>query len=443
MDQGMMDFQALSDQLEVDRRPAWVKLVLGPAVEGPPFVWFAQVVVGSEPENWELRRWAYPECTFLACESDARRLASLFGPGRREFLLERELVAFDFVDSPFNWYRHPSRQKYSDIELPWPSTTMTPNLANRDRQPPSGYLVGVHSFPTFGGACAAFFSDHWVQTGASNPTLGQVTVRIVDERARIERVLVGAASLNVWVDGEKAAGTRLELNSSIERNEMTIDRRGLVVFPLPNGLGQDGWVWLKDKDRWIDYRSLAGWGGSRSADVEIEATEDPVADISWLATQGESSWLEYKRQLPDDTKEDKRKVLKGLVAFANGEGGTMVFGVTGSDDAGRVVGLDGEPDVLMRRLNDLIRDYIKPSLATRIKGDTVDGKFVIRVEVDACQGVITALVVDPKKPEFYVRRNGSTYFANPEELASLAKPTAAFQTGDSLSPLNGRRFAEF
>jgi hypothetical protein len=57
--------------------------------------------------------------------------------------------------------------------------------------------------------------------------------------------------------------------------------------------------------------------------VEFETPEDPVAEITALAAQGETAHLEYKRELPDKTNDSLRKVLKTVVAFANGEGGTM------------------------------------------------------------------------------------------------------------------------
>ncbi len=165
-----------------------------------------------------------------------------------------------------------------------------------------------------------------------------------------------------------------------------------------------------------------GWGGSRSAGVEIAAPEDPVADLSALAAQGESTWLEYKRQLPSDSKESKRTVLKTVVAFANGEGGTLLFGVDGDDETGQIVGVPGDAPELQRRVNDLLRALITPTPPSTVSAHDIEGKCVIRVDTVANQGILYALVVDANRPEYYVRRNGSTYFARREELAALVKP---------------------
>ena len=55
--------------------------------------------------------------------------------------------------------------------------------------------------------------------------------------------------------------------------------------------------------------------------------------------------LEYKEKLPDNTTE-KRTVFKTIVAFANGDGGSMLFGVT---DDGTIAGLNGDLSVQRRR----------------------------------------------------------------------------------------------
>jgi ATP-dependent DNA helicase RecG len=42
-----------------------------------------------------------------------------------------------------------------------------------------------------------------------------------------------------------------------------------------------------------------------------------------LSLQGESKNVEYKERVP----EDSQKYMKSVVAFANGDGGRIVFGV--------------------------------------------------------------------------------------------------------------------
>jgi hypothetical protein len=326
------------------------------------------------------------------------------------------------------WFRHASRQFYGGIELPWPSRTVTISTADGQFNAPGGFLVGSEgpSFPSFGGAYSAFFFDQWTQTGAGQPTFGQLTFRLVDGRARIRRIVARAVSVEVWVDGRMVRGSRLELNSSKDRIEVTVDTSGRISIPLRSGLGDDAWLWLKDETDWIDYRSIYRWGGQQSADVEFEVPDDPIASITSLATHGETTYLEYKRALPEDNPASKRKSLKTIVAFANGDGGTMLFGVDGDDSAGEIVGLLGKPAVLKRQLNDLVRDRISPPPKFTITGREVEGRFLIQLEVSPGEGTLHALALDLNKPEYFVRRNGSTYYARPEELAKIVgKPQSS------------------
>jgi len=286
--------------------------------------------------------------------------------------------------------------------------------------------MNAPSFPSFATAFYTFFYDKHVLAGQGlQPPLAQFALFVAEEEWRIARVVVGAASLDVWADGSMVAGTRLELISAQDRETFIVHGPDRYTFSLPDGLSQDAWIWLKGASGYLDYRYLTGWGGRHSAGVEFAVPDDPVADLSALAAQGESTWLEYERELPADSKESKRKIFKTIVTFANGEGGTLLFGVDGDNDTGTIVGLAGDAPDLQRKVNDLIRALVMPAPPYTVTVQEIDGKCVIRVDVEANQGVIYALALDSNRPEYYVRRNGSTYFARPEELAALVKPVNA------------------
>ena len=59
-------------------------------------------------------------------------------------------------------------------------------------------------------------------------------------------------------------------------------------------------------------------------------------EIEKLIEMGESSTVEFKRLLPSEDK----KVLKTFVAFANGAGGKVIFGV--EDSTGKILGVPDE-----------------------------------------------------------------------------------------------------
>lgn len=93
---------------------------------------------------------------------------------------------------------------------------------------------------------------------------------------------------------------------------------------------------------------------------------------------GENVNIEYKREVP----EKSIKYVKSVVAFANGKGGRIVFGI--DDETKDVVGMDNERifqtvDAITTAIADSCEPAIMPSVALK----TIDGKTVIIVEVDA------------------------------------------------------------
>ena len=425
MDQGSIELSAVGPMLGCDKRNAWVKLLLGPAQDRVRPVWSTLAIVGPCPEKWDPSRWEYEQCTFVAVEMKASDLASHIESGVRDLELGTERTRLNFNASSIQWMRHASREQYGNVELAWPSVTYNLSFEGQFQSLPNGYLCSMDapSFPSFATAYSTFFYNKHLSAGTGyQPILGEFSLVIAEEEWRIARVVVGAASLDVWVEGSKIADTRLELNSAQDRETLVVHRPDRYTFSLPNGLSEDTWIWLKGERGYLDYRYLTGWGGRHSAGVEFAVPDDPVADLSALAAQGESTWLEYKREPPADSKESKRRIFKTIVAFANGEGGTLLFGVDGDDDTGTIVGVAGDAPSLQRKVNDLIRALVMPAPPYTVTAQEIDGKCVIKVDVEGNQGIIYALVLDPNRPEYYVRRNGSTYFARPEELAALAKP---------------------
>jgi hypothetical protein len=435
MDTGVVLIDEVAGWLRRDRRGAWVRVLVGPEVEEERPLRFAEILVGSEPPGWEHRTWTYSGWTFMTREMTARQLASLLESEGAGGLVELSLgelsTGFSLTGSP-QWFRLASWQEYDRVELEWPSRLVNLPIDGGLTNQPPGYMVGMDgpSFPTFAGAFGAFFYDQWGQSGANQPTLGQIKVRILDRRARIRRTVARAASVDVWVDGRSAKGCHLELNSTTAHLDVELAGRGKVTQPLPAGLGQDPWLWLKSGSEWIDYRSLTPWGGRQPRGVEFEAPDDALAEVTALAAQGESTYLEYKSVLPDDNQTSKRKTLKTVVAFANGEGGTILFGVDGDDSAGTIMGLSGNPAQLVRRLNDLVRDCLSPAPNFTVAAHVVEGKAVIRLDVGSGAGVLYSLMLDTNRPEYYVRRNGSTYYARPEELAQVVVTGVQQTPGD-------------
>ncbi|MBQ9094879.1 MAG: ATP-binding protein [Akkermansia sp.] len=91
---------------------------------------------------------------------------------------------------------------------------------------------------------------------------------------------------------------------------------------------------------------------------------------------GEGTQLEFKLILPAKDK----KVLKTIVAFANGDGGSIIFGV--DDVTHEVVGIESENLAhLMDSITDMICNACEPLIIPELSLRTFGKKTVLQVEV--------------------------------------------------------------
>lgn len=140
--------------------------------------------------------------------------------------------------------------------------------------------------------------------------------------------------------------------------------------------------------------------------------DQPGAELGFLIAGGEGLHAEFKREIPT-TPEPRTKVLKTVVAFASGEGGTIVFGV---DDELQPVGLDpAAMDLYMRTVSSMIRDSAAPEPTYNLRTAELDGHALLIVEVTPGR---RWYALNPAKPEFYVRRGSSTVPARIDEIAA-------------------------
>ena len=91
---------------------------------------------------------------------------------------------------------------------------------------------------------------------------------------------------------------------------------------------------------------------------------------------GESKEIEFKVERPSDAK----KYMKSVVAFANGNGGKIVFGVEDKDL--KVVGIPNE--ILFTEMDAIanaISDSCQPMIIPDISIQEIEGKTLIVVEI--------------------------------------------------------------
>lgn len=123
---------------------------------------------------------------------------------------------------------------------------------------------------------------------------------------------------------------------------------------------------------------------------------------------GESKNIEYKVTVP----EKSEKYMKTVVAFANTQGGRLIIGV--DDKTHQVVGVDNDNLFqLMDSLANAISDSCEPQIIPDIEPQTVDGKTIIIVTVEAGKNRPYYIKSKGKKNGTYIRVAGTSRVAYP------------------------------
>lgn len=129
---------------------------------------------------------------------------------------------------------------------------------------------------------------------------------------------------------------------------------------------------------------------------------------------GESKNIEYKVALPDKSE----KYMKTIVAFANTQGGKLIVGV--DDRTHEIVGVENE--ILFQVMDGIanaVSDSCMPQIIPDIEPQTVEGKTVIVVSVEAGKNRPYYLKSKGKENGTYIRVAGTSRQAFPEKIREL------------------------
>ena len=130
--------------------------------------------------------------------------------------------------------------------------------------------------------------------------------------------------------------------------------------------------------------------------------------------RGESRNVEFKVTLPKESE----KYTKSIVAFANTQGGKLIFGV--DDETRKVVGIDeDELFRMMDSISNAISDSCRPQIVPNIEPQTVDAKTVIVVTVTPGANRPYYLKSKGKDKGTFIRVAGTSRPAYPEKVKEL------------------------
>jgi len=250
-------------------KPAYLRAALQ-QVDGRWRLRYVEAVVGSRPLGWRAELWSYEGVAFVADDMTGDQLARALDPTDEKTIeLQGYEATVASISQPVSWRRNPSLARHDLSPLPWPSVDFELYVqGGGETQVPSGLLIGADcpSFPSFEAAFRAFFFGDYSTMSAQQVPHGLGRVRVVQLEGWLRRVRVAPTRLDVWVGGDAANGTRVELNGATYAAAKTVGRTGKVRLRLPDGLRDDAWLYLSRENRWLDFRTLGPrWrsGGSR------------------------------------------------------------------------------------------------------------------------------------------------------------------------------------
>jgi Putative DNA-binding domain len=254
------------------------------------------------------------------------------------------------------------------------------------------------------------------------PGLG-AAVYLEQSDAWLEHIHFSSSALKITLDGTNLSGTRLKVTGTGVQDYDDYPVEKTVLLSAPDGPPDIIKIALLKGNTWLDYfyddrRSRYNPLVPRHTNVVFDYQE-PDEEILSLIESGEGRTIEFKWEESDD----KDKWKKTVVAFANTEGGYILFGVR--NDA-QVVGLSkelakhGSLEHFKDGLTDAISNTITPvPLYEILPPVKIEGKDVLVIKVISDEKTHSLLI--NKAPVFYIRRDATTRPANNFETQELVR----------------------
>ncbi|HLX88893.1 MAG TPA: ATP-binding protein [Acidimicrobiales bacterium] len=398
---------------------AWIRLAVADADDGKGWiVRNLEVVTGEEPPSWELIDWRYPKVRFLAEVRAGSELVEWLRGG--QVTLDEHSYPIGSLNDQAHWVWSASLAPYGVAPLPWPSWTVQLDaMANYNE--PGRPLVSdaAPSFGTFYDAASCVFA------GGRDIPGGQIRPGIYWRHqmteGRIDSVRIGD-DMRVTLIGDSLDGTTVEV-AGRQRGPCeqvhTIGREATLTFPVSESLQRNAWLVLKRGAMLMDRKQLASQY-PYAADPGVEFAPAIGSRLEILIGMREGPTVEFKEGVPADDK-SKKQAMKTVAAFANGEGGSLLFGV---DDDYNVVGLAKQKVAkFVDDLSQIVDTWVEPPPPTRME--------VLAIPDDDDHEVIE-LVVDPgnrlyccgrqmRERRPYIRLHGRSVPARPEEIEAIVR----------------------
>lgn len=382
-----------------------------------------EIIDGSRPTGGFDGEWEYPSVSLRAQKLPGERVGGWLREGKVTTHDGWEHSLSQPTDR-LNWNRRESYAQSGYEVLAWPSyEVQIGQLQTNEPQRPLLSDSGAPSFASFYNAAAAFFGLGPSQPGGAVPSFA--VFRRVDTRARINRVEISEDELLVELEGTALDGLTVELAGDAPgtaESLKTEDTIATVSFPLPDGLPPGAWVVIRVGSEWLDRRFLAWpWARGQEAGVTVEVPAKTKID-AFLAAR-ESDTLEFKQEIPE-AESTKAKVMKTVCAFANGAGGSLLFGIT---DDYEVVGLPAaKASKHQDTLSDLVHAWVEPTPTYSFEVLPIEATKMVVIELIVNAGQALFGSSRPNEPRrVYVRHHSRSVPARVREIEGIVQSRSA------------------
>ncbi len=251
-----------------------------------------------------------------------------------------------------------------------------------------------------------------------------IALYLEQDEAWLEHIHFSSSTLNITLDGTDLSGVRLKVTGTGVQGYDDYPVERTVSLSAPDGPPDIIKIALLKGNTWLDYfyddrRSRYNAFIPRHTNVVFDYQE-PGEEIVRLIESGEGKTIEFKSEESGDA----AKWTKTVVAFANTDGGYILFGVS---DEGRVVGLrkelakhGGSLDKFRDGLTSTIVNTITPvppyEFLPPVK---IEGRDVLAIKVISDDQAHSLLF--EKAHHFYIRRDATTRDANNFEIQELVR----------------------
>ncbi len=135
----------------------------------------------------------------------------------------------------------------------------------------------------------------------------------------------------------------------------------------------------------------------------------------------ESKFIEFKSEIPGSSYEDRKNFLAGVTSFANSAGGDLIYGIEAPNGvAQKILGLQGDLDQAVNRLENLLRMAVQPRLAGYSLQiiNLANGKKMLVVRIPRSWSLPHRVTLEGHD-KFYGRNSGGKYPLDVPELRTL------------------------